>query len=162
VPRSGYMSAMDANREFDRKTDVALLLGRFGIGAIFLISGLGKVTGWSGTVAYAASKGVPEVLLMGATALELLGAISLVLGLKTRWGAVALIFFLVPVTLVFHDFWAAQGPDVRLQSIQFLKNLAIGGGLVAVLGVGAGALSLDARLARGRGAGVARTARAHA
>lgn len=153
---------MDANGRFDRKTDVALLVARLGIGAIFLISGLGKVTGWSGTVAFAASKGVPEVLLAGATALELLGAISLLVGLKTRWGAIALIVFLVPVTLVFHDFWAAHGADVRMQSVQFLKNVAIGGGLMAILGVGPGALSVDARLARREHAGATPAARAHA
>jgi uncharacterized membrane protein YphA (DoxX/SURF4 family) len=88
----------------DKKTSVALLAARFGIGVIFLASGLGKLAGWSGAVAYAGSKGVPEILLAGATALELLGAVSLLTGWKTRAGAAALIAFLVPVTLVFHNF----------------------------------------------------------
>jgi putative oxidoreductase len=131
-----------------RESGVTLLAARLGIGIIFLVSGLAKLTGWSGTVAYAGSKGVPELLLVGATALELLGAVSLLAGWKTRWGAAALIVFLVPVTLVFHAFWAAQGAEAQLQSIQFLKNVSIGGGLLAVLGAGPGALSLDARLAR--------------
>jgi len=87
---------MDAKKEFDRKTDVALLVARLGIGVIFLVSGLGKLAGWSGTVGYAASKGVPAILIVGATALEILGAVSLLAGWKTRWGAIALIVFLVP------------------------------------------------------------------
>ena len=120
------------------------LAGRVALGAIFLLSALGKLAGWSSTAAHAASQGVPEVLLAGAVALELLGAASLLLGLRARWGAVALLVFLVPVTLVFHDFWARQGADQQQQSIEFLKNLSIGGGLLGVVAAGAGALSLDA------------------
>jgi len=132
----------------DRKSSAALLAGRFGLGIIFLVSGLGKLVSWSGTAAFAGAKGVPEFLLAGATALEILGALSLLAGWKTRWGVAALVVFLVPVTLVFHDFWAAQGAEVQLQSVQFLKNVAIGGGLLAVLGAGPGAFSVDARRSR--------------
>ncbi len=146
---------MESLAKMDKKTGVALLAARFGIGVIFLVSGLGKLAGWSGTVAYAGSKGVPEVLLAGATALEIFGAASLIAGWKTRWGAAALIAFLVPVTLVFHNFWAYQGAEVQLQSIQFLKNVSIGGGLLAVLGAGPGALSLDARRSRREDRGLA-------
>lgn len=131
-----------------KKTDVTLLAARIGIALIFLLSGVGKVAGWSGAVAHAASRGVPAILLAGATALEILGAISLIAGWKTRWGAAALLVFLVPVTLVFHDFWAAQGAEVQLQMIQFLKNVAMGGGLLAIIGAGPGAFSVDARWAR--------------
>ena len=106
------------------------------------------MAGWSGAVAHAASRGVPAILLAGATALEIFGAISLLAGWKTRWGAAALVAFLVPVTLVFHGFWAAQGADVQLQMIQFLKNVAIGGGLLALIAAGPGAFSVDARSAR--------------
>lgn len=132
----------------EEKTGVTLLAARIGLGAIFLLSGVGKVAGWSGAVAHAASRGVPEILLAGAAALELFGAISLLAGWKTRWGAGALVAFLVPVTLVFHGFWAAPGAEAQLQAIQFLKNVAIGGGLLAVIGAGPGAFSVDAGIAR--------------
>lgn len=56
--------------------------------------------------------------------------------------------FLVPVTLVFHDFWAAQGAEVQAQMIQFLKNVAMGGGLLAIVAAGPGAFSVDARSGR--------------
>jgi putative oxidoreductase len=144
---------MDPKSESDRKVDVALLAARLGIGVIFLVSGLGKLAGWSGTVAYVASKGVPQPLLVVATALEILGAASILVGWKTRWGAVALIVFLVPVTLVFHNFWAYQGAEVQAQTVNFLKNVAIAGGLMGILGAGPGALSLDARSARSAGHG---------
>jgi putative oxidoreductase len=132
----------------DKRSDVALLAGRFGLGAIFLVSGLGKLASWSGTVAYAGSKGVPAILLAGAVALEVVGGLSLLAGWKTRWGTIALLAFLVPVTLVFHGFWAYQGAEAQLQTIQFLKNVSIGGGLLVVLAVGPGALSVDERRAR--------------
>jgi putative oxidoreductase len=132
----------------DKRSDVALLAGRFGLGAIFLVSGLGKLASWGGTVAYAGSKGVPAILLASAVALEVVGGLSLLAGWKTRWGTIALLAFLVPVTLVFHGFWAYQGAEAQLQTIQFLKNVSIGGGLLVVLAAGPGALSVDERRAR--------------
>ncbi len=98
---------------------IALLLGRLGVGLIFLVSGIGTVTGWSGTVAYAARKGVPVSLLAVATTLKIVGAILLLSGWKTRWGVSALLLF--------------------------LKNLSIGGGLLVIYGAGPGALSIDGR-----------------
>lgn len=129
-----------------------MLLARVGLGVIFLLSGLGKLTGWSEAVAYAASRGVPEALLAVAVALEMGGAALLLAGWKTRWGAAALLGFLAPVTVVFHAFWSYSGAEAHLQMIQFLKNLSIGGGLLAVLSAEPGALSLDARRARARAA----------
>ncbi len=129
----------------DRRTGFGMFAARLGVGTIFLVSAAGKLAAWSGTVAFAGSKGVPPALLAGATALELLGAVSLLLGWRARLGATALLAFLVPVTLVFHAFWAAQGAEVQLQTVEFLKNVAIGGGLLAVIAAGPGAVSVDAR-----------------
>ncbi len=133
----------------DKKSSMVMVAARIGLGLIFLGSGLGKLADWSGTVGYAASKGVPEILLVGAVALELLGAASLLAGWRTRWGVTALIVFLVPVTVVFHGPWTAQGPEVQLQVIQLLKNLSIAGGLLAVAAAGPGLFSLDERRAQG-------------
>jgi putative oxidoreductase len=124
------------------------LVGRIALGAIFLVSAIGKLANWSGTVAFVATKGVSEVLLAGATALELLGAISLLTGFKTRWGLVALVVFLVPVSLVFHNFWAYQGVEQQQQIGHFMKNVSIGGGLLIVFAAGPGALSVDSRVAK--------------
>ena len=129
----------------------AQFVGRVALGLIFIVSGLGKLAGWRGTVGYAGSKGVPEILLAIATALELLGAVSVVVGFKARWGALALLIFLVPVTLVFHNFWAYEGQEQKMQMINFLKNLAIMGGLLEFSAAGAGAWSLDSALAGARG-----------
>ena len=132
----------------DKNSGVTLLVARLGVGAIFLISGVGKLAAWSATAAFAGSKGVPTLLLAVATVLEILGAISVLTGWKARWGAAALVAFLVPVTLVFHNFWAYQGAEAQLQMVQLLKNVGIGGGLLAIFAAGPGALSVDARRAR--------------
>ena len=132
----------------DRKSGIALLAARVGLGIIFVMSGVGKIAAWSGTVAHAGSKGVPQILLAGAVALELLGGVSVLAGWKTRWGVAALLAFLAPVTVVFHGFWADSGAEAQLQMIQFLKNLAIAGGLLALGAAGPGPISVDARAAR--------------
>ena len=132
----------------DKNSGVTLLVARLGVGAFFFISSIGKLAAWSATAAFAGSKGVPTALLAAATVLELLGAISVLTGWKTRWGAAALVAFLIPVTLVFHNFWADQGAEAQLQMIQFLKNVSIGGGLLAIFAAGPGALSVDGRRSR--------------
>ena len=129
----------------DATSKWAHAVGRIALGAIFVISGFGKLTAWSGTAAYAASKGVAAPVLAIAMALELLGGLSVVLGFKARWGALALIVFLVPVTLVFHNFWAVPADQQQLQLVNFLKNVAIGGGLLIVYARGAGAFAIDGR-----------------
>lgn len=118
------------------------LAARAMLSAIFLRSGLLKIFGFAGTQQYIAGKGIPlqftAVLLAGAIIFELVGGLSVLLGYKARWGASALIIFLVPTTLIFHtDF--SQSSEV----IQFLKNLAILGGLLMVFTYGSGPVSLD-------------------
>lgn len=128
----------------------ASLLGRICLALVFLFSGIGKIANFQQTAAMMASKGMPAttLLLAGAIAFELLGSLSVILGYKARWGALLLIVFLIPATLVFHDFWAFQGRDREMQLIHFLKNVAIAGGLLTLLANGPGELALEARLAR--------------
>ena len=132
----------------DQISKWAQVVGRIALGTIFLISGTGKITGWHGTVAFAASKGVPEILLVIATVLEVVGGIGVVLGFKTGWAAAALVVFLVPVTLVFHNFWAVAPSEQHAQLVSFLKNLSIAGGALIVFAKGAGAFSIDATTGR--------------
>ncbi len=124
------------------------LLSRLLLSVIFLVSGIGKIPGWEGTSAYMSAKGMPmvPVLLAGAILLEVAGGLSLLLGYRARAGAAALVIFLIPTTLIFHNFWAFEGMDQQTQMFNFLKNLAILGGLVQAMVYGAGAFSLDARL----------------
>jgi putative oxidoreductase len=72
---------------------------------IFLNSGIGKVGNFAGTEKYMAQFGMPwsSFFLLGAIFLELVGSITVILGYFTRFGALFLIVFLIPATLIFHS-----------------------------------------------------------
>jgi putative oxidoreductase len=125
--------------------DFAVPLGRLLLALIFIISGFNKVMGWPGVVGAVEAKGLPIPLLFGAGAVlaELGGGLLVALGFKARFGALVLIVFTVVTTVVFHNFWAFEGPDRQVQVINFMKNLSMTGGLLLVLGYGAGPLSVD-------------------
>jgi putative oxidoreductase len=126
----------------------APLLGRFLITFIFLRSAFDKLTDFAGVAGNMAAKGMPyaEFFLVGAIAIEIVGSLSVLLGWKARWGALALLVFLVPATLIFHNYWAIDPTQVREMSNQsnhFFKNLAIIGALIFIMGMGSGPLSLS-------------------
>jgi putative oxidoreductase len=120
--------------------NLADFLGRMLIAAIFLVSGLGKVTGYAGTQGYMEAMGVPGALLPLVIALEVLGALAIMIGWRTRLFAFLLGGFTLVSALIFHRALGDQ-----MQSILFLKNLAIAGGFLFLLAHGAGAWSLDGR-----------------
>ena len=123
------------------------LVGRILLSLMFIISGWGKITGFAGTAGYMASKGMPfpELLLSVAIAIELGGGLMLLFGWKVRLAALAIFLFIIPATLVFHNFWAADPAQAQGQMIHFMKNLTIMGGMLYVMAFGAGPLSLDNR-----------------
>lgn len=125
--------------------NLLVLIGRVLLSLIFVLSGLDKITGWYDTGAYMASKGIPFVsfFLGAAIVLELGGGLLVALGYRARLGALALSVFVISTTLVFHNFWAVAGPDVQLQTIMFLKNLSMLGGLLLVVAYGPGRFSVD-------------------
>lgn len=111
-----------------------IAIGRVLLSLVFILSGISKIIDWPGTAAYMAAQGLPLVpLLLGlAAAIEILGGISLLLGWNARWGAWLLFLYLIPVTVVFHNFWALTGAEQQTQLVNFLKNLSIMGGLLLV------------------------------
>lgn len=117
----------------------APLIGRILLALIFLMSGVSKIGDFAGTQAYMESYGMPAtaVFLVGAIVFEVAGALMIMLGYYARVGAIALIVFLIPATLIFHmDF------GDRTQMIMFMKNLSIMGGLLFVTAYGPGSYSL--------------------
>jgi putative oxidoreductase len=121
------------------------LLGRILIALIFLLSGLGKITGFAGTAGYMASKGVPmvDVLLAITIVIELGGALMIIAGFKARLAAVALFLWMIPVTFIFHNFWAAPADQAMIQQIMFMKNLSIMGAMLYIAAFGSGPMSVD-------------------
>src|SRR5688572_3851803 len=95
----------------------APLVGRILLAWIFLSSAWGKITGFDPTVAQMAAKGMPmpQVLLVCGIVLELVGSALLILGWKIQWGALALLVFLIPATLYFHNYWTYPPEQVRNQ-----------------------------------------------
>lgn len=126
---------------------IGSLIGRILLATIFILAGFGKITGWEGTAGYMTSRGMPAIpfFLTLAIIFELLGGLSILVGFKTKIGALALFLFLVPTTLVFHNFWTYPEAQQQMQMIMFLKNLAIMGGLLMLAAAGPGPLSLDGR-----------------
>lgn len=120
------------------------LAGRILITLIFLKSGFEKIAGFSAVAGFMASKGIPaaEFLLVGALVFEIAGALMVLLGWHARWGALLLAVFIVPSTLIFHDFWAVDAAQYSNQVNHFMKNLSILGALVFIMGAGSGPLSL--------------------
>ena len=116
------------------------LIARILLCLIFFKSGIGKIMDPAGTMQYMSAYGMPltGLFLVGAIVFEIVGALSVLLGYKARWGAILLIIFLAPTTLIFHTKFSES-----LQMIMFLKNLAIIGGLLMVAYFGPGSLSFD-------------------
>jgi putative oxidoreductase len=126
----------------------AALGGRLLLAAIFVISGLNKLSDFSGTAAFMSGAGLPaaEFLLVLTILIEVAGGLMIVLGWHTRQLALILFLFMIPVTAVFHNPWAAADPaQAQQQMIHFLKNLAIMGGLLHLSAFGPGHFSIEAR-----------------
>ena len=121
-----------------------VLVGRILFSTIFIMTIMGHFS--KQDINYAASAGVPlasiAVPLSGIIAL--LGGLSIAFGYKAKWGAWLIVLFLVPITLMMHNFWAA--PDqmaAQMQMAMFIKNLSILGGALMIAYFGTGPLSLD-------------------
>src|SRR5262245_12771069 len=115
---------------FDNIKPAAALSGRILLSLIFLLSGMMKIMDWNGTAAQMADKGMPAIpfFLTMAILFELGAGACLLFGFQARSASLALVLYLIPTTLVFHNFWAATGSEFQNQMHHFLKNLAIMGG----------------------------------
>lgn len=114
------------------------LAARILMSQIFIVSGIGKITGYAGTQAYMAKAGVPGALLPLVILTELGGGLALLFGFQARWAALALAGFSLLAALLFH-----LHPGDQMQMINFMKNLAIAGGLLLVVRHGGGAPGID-------------------
>jgi putative oxidoreductase len=120
------------------------LPGRLLFSFIFILSATTHFS--SATIGYAANQGVPmaNLLVPLSGVLALAGGLSVLIGYKARVGALLLIMFLVPVTLMMHRFWGLSDPQaVMMQRINFMKNLSILGGAMMIAYFGAGPVSVD-------------------
>jgi len=136
----------DSIRTADRTAnlDLALLVGRVLLVAIFPISGYFKAIATGPTAAYFERLGapLPGVAVWAAILAEFILPVLVIIGFKTRWAAIGLILYVIGTNAIGHRFWefdaAAQYPMFFNNLMGFMKNIGlIGGlGLIALLGPG--------------------------
>jgi putative oxidoreductase len=130
-------SAFDADLRFlSRWSGPLALLARAMLAYIFIVEGAGKIANYASVAGYMQTNGVDGRLLPLVILTELGGGLLVLVGLKTRWAAIALFGFCLLTALLFH-----LGAD---QTIQLQKNIAMAGGFLALAILGPGAWSLDA------------------
>lgn len=123
------------------------LLGRVFMAWLFIPAGISKIMGFSGSVAYAQSVGMPlpELGVFVGLCIEVLGGLMLLVGFKTRYAALFLAVFTLVAGFMFHAYWSLPADQAMMQKIMFNKNIAIVGGLLAFVAWGAGSWSWDAK-----------------
>ena len=128
---------------------VLVLIGRLALAALFLPAGLSKISGFSGTVGYIESVGLPLASLgaVAAILIEVLGGAALIAGIFTRTAAIILAVFTLLASVFFHAYWAMPADQAFVQQLLFYKNIAVVGGLLILAAHGAGHLSLDQKRA---------------
>ena len=113
-------------------------IGRLLLSALFLIEGFGKISIQEDVIMYMEDYGVPGILFVPATVLEILFPMLLIVGYKTKWAASVMALFTFAVAIIFHTNFS-EG----MQMILFLKDIAIAGGFMIIIVYGPGKISLD-------------------
>jgi putative oxidoreductase len=121
-----------------------LIAGRVCFVSIFILTSFDQFKAQS--IAFAAFKGVPfaSIVVPFSGIMEIVGALSIVLGYRSRIGALLIMIFLIPVTFTFHQFWTIPDQMAKqMDMINFFKNISILGGAFIIAYFGSGELSLD-------------------
>jgi putative oxidoreductase len=137
---SASASINSRNTALENFTELA---GRVLLASLFLLSGLSKLGAYNATAAYMSAFGVPTAVLPAVIAVEVLGAIAIILGWQTRVVAGLLAVFSLLTAFTFHTNFGDQ-----IQMIMFLKNVSIAGGFLLLVANGAGPLSIDRYFAK--------------
>lgn len=128
-------------------TTVVPLLGRILLSGLSLVQGYNKLMNVAGTSGYFGRLGLPmpEVLVWGVIAVEILGGLLILIGWRTRLVAWGMAIFTVATAIVGHKFWGIDPARFNNEFTQFLKNLAIAGGFLMLAACGPGRISVDRR-----------------
>ncbi len=126
-------------------SSIAPLIGRILISPIFIFAGISKIMNFSVITGYAADSHLPlpKLALACAAAIQLLGGLAILVGFHTKFAAWIVFLFLIPTTIMLHNFWAMAEPERTINMTHFGTNLAIMGGLLFLATFGAGACSVD-------------------
>jgi putative oxidoreductase len=133
--------------------DLTDLIGRIFLSAIFIFEAVDTMLYFPKTKALMTQYGLnwnQDLLLYTSICLLTLGGLMVLFGYRTRLGAILLLLYWAPITLIVHDFWTYPKEELRMQSILFMKNIAIIGGLLMLIGKGSGRFSIKRLLATTR------------
>jgi putative oxidoreductase len=135
------LSSHEAN---DASYGALILLSRILLSLPFLYSGIDKSWRWTAAQREVAASRLPwpTLLHLATVLLQLAGGLSILIGMEARLGALLLCIFLIPVTLIYHPFWRRSGPDFVAEADHFLLNFAFIGGLLMILALGSGPISV--------------------
>ena len=127
--------------------DACILIARILLMLLYVIFGWNKLVGFSGTVAYMATVGVPLPFVTAGIALfmEFVVGLAIVVGFYTRPLARLLAIYTVAAAVIGHQFWNMVDPDRAASMINFYKNVSIAGGLLLLCITGPGSYSIDKR-----------------
>jgi putative oxidoreductase len=109
------------------------------LASLFLPAGIGKLTGFAGTVAYISSAGLVCLhWLQPRFIVEIGGGAALIAGAGTRIARLVLALFTLVASFVFHAYWAVPADQQYVTQLLFFKNIAVAGGLLTLAAWGAG------------------------
>ena len=130
--------------ELKQYEDLGALVARLFMGALFILYGYLKLTGYAGTVAYMGRQGLPAPTLFAALAviIELGGGLLILFGYQTRLVALGCAVYVLIAALIAHRNFGDTN-----QMSHFWKNIAIVGGFIALMVAGPGSYSVDGRKA---------------
>ena len=126
-------------------SDLALLVARIAMSALFIPGGLRKLMDLAAFTAGLHKQGVPfaDVLAPIGASVEFFGGIAVLVGFQMRIATLLLILFTIIASFIAHRFWEFEAPARQMQQTQFFKNLAIIGGFFALWAAGAGRFALE-------------------
>ena len=133
--------------------DVVDLTGRILLSFIFIYEAIDSILYFNKTKLIMTEYGITfqqDILLFGAIFLLLLGGTLLLIGYRIGFGAILLMIYWIPITFIMHSFWNDPLPERRLESIHFMKNIAILGGLLFLSVNTSGKFSIKTLLANTR------------
>lgn len=125
--------------------DIAELLARILIAFVFIYEALDTIVFFNKTKATMSTYGImwnQDILLYMLIFILLLGAVLVLIGYHARFGAVLLLLYWIPYTLIIYSFWDDAPEYKRIHAIYFMRNLAIMGGLLLLISNGAGRFSV--------------------
>ena len=125
---------------------ISPFIGRLALAWFFLSDAYMRASDWNGTIALMQDKAIPApaVSLFVALSAMILGGLSLLTGFKTKVGALLLFAFTIASTLLLHNYWQLADAAERMADYQlFIRNVAIAGGLLLLLGIGPGRFAVD-------------------